>query len=176
MTAHKVVDALAVNPDVGNNATIRLTDRLICNSFSFNEVRQDASSLLPAVFPKLRAINSCKPYPFTATSDERIAVIDFGAFCMIFHYTSPFIIFTVSIACALCYNAIVTYKPPPLGMGETGVGPVWAESPAPPLPKWLCLPLHHSPIVLFLPPLQYTISKWLSTAITTTPFKINNKS
>ncbi|OGN97455.1 MAG: hypothetical protein A2Z77_05350 [Chloroflexi bacterium RBG_13_51_36] len=26
-----------------------------------------------------------------------------------------------------------------------GIAPIWAESPAPPLPKWLCLLLHHSP-------------------------------
>jgi hypothetical protein len=146
-TAHEVVNAFAVNPDVSNNATIRPANRLVCNSFPFNKVRQSVGSLLPAIFPKFRAVNTCKSYPLTATSDKRITIIDFGTFCMICHYISPFIIFNMSIICVLCYNAFVTYKRPPWGWG----GSDSHEHRGSLCPKHsLSTILQHSPILIYL--------------------------
>jgi ribosomal protein S27AE len=117
---HGVIDASAVNPNVGDNTTIRLTNGFIGNGLPFYEASQSGGSLLPTILAELRAINACESYPFFATSEKCITVMDFRAFCVIFHYSYPPVIFIVPTTCAMCYNMSTSYTPP---MGTGGLEP-----------------------------------------------------
>lgn len=113
VASHEVIDTSAIKLNISDNATIRPANRLICNGFPFNKTSQSIHSFLSTIFSMFRAINVCKSYPLTTTSDERITVINLSAFCMIFHFlcSPPFRVFI------LCYNIIVTCKLYSLALG-----------------------------------------------------------
>jgi hypothetical protein len=112
---HIIVDAPAIDPNIGYNAMIRPANGLISYGFIEYQFGKQLLCFLVAPLANLGAVYSSESNPSIAYREKGVAVWNSDAFCFLYHLF-PLLSLRLAVppSCTLCYN-IVTCKSPPVG-------------------------------------------------------------